>query len=485
MSLGLMDTNCLINAGRNVKTPFRLQVKKPDNEITEIDFVRVLRLLPTKRIVALARDEGQPILVKTFLGRHAVRNAKREINGVGHIVDAGVRTPKLMWEGTLVGGGRLLAFEFLPDAISLFEQLQRSENQRFEVLSSVMEIMAKLHDQGVIQKDIHLANFLLSDGEVHTIDGGGIRRKTTQALDEGPSITNLALFFAQFLARHDELVPSAFACYEMARGWNEDPRRFDRLTSEIFRSRETRKRAYIGKTFRDCTRFVCYPSFTRFMVCERGVFTEEMQALLEEPDAFIDNGSIIKRGNSSTVSLVHLSDRSLVVKRYNIKGPFHGLRRAFRKSRAWISWTNAFLMEFLDIPALKPVALIENRLGPFRSSAYLITEYVEGPDALECLRKIKTSNGELEALVNILHKLSESQISHGDLKATNFLMSKSGPVMIDLDAMREHKNSQQFARAFKKDLERFMENWRDNQTLTSQLSGLLSELNYRYGARLK
>ena len=68
MSLGLMDTNCLINAGRNVKTPFRLQVKKPDNEITEIDFVRVLRLLPTKRIVALARDEGQPILVKTFLG---------------------------------------------------------------------------------------------------------------------------------------------------------------------------------------------------------------------------------------------------------------------------------------------------------------------------------------------------------------------------------------------------------------------------------
>ena len=87
--------------------------------------------------------------------------------------------------------------------------------------------------------------------------------------------------------------------------------------------------------------------------------------------------------------------------------------------------------------------------------------------------------------MNILHKLSESQISHGDLKATNFLMSKSGPVMIDLDAMREHKNSQQFARAFKKDLERFMENWRDNPTLTSQLSGLLSELNYRYGARLK
>ena len=485
MSLELMDTDCLISAGRNVNTPFRLQVRKPDRDMVEIEFVRVLRLLPTKRIVALARDKGQPILVKTFLGRHAVRNTKREINGVGHIVDAGVRTPKLMWEGALVGGGRLLAFEFLPDAISLFEQLQRSENQRFEVLSSVMEIMAKLHDQGVIQKDIHLANFLLSDGEVHTIDGGGIRRKTSLALAEGPSIANLALFFAQFLARHDDLVPRVFASYETARSWREDPRRVDRLMNEISRSRELRKRAYIGKTFRDCTRFVCFSSFTRFMVCERKAFTEEMQGLLEESDTFIEDGRMLKRGNSSTVSLVHLSDRSLVIKRYNIKGFFHGLRRAFRKSRAWISWTNAFRMEFLDIPALKPVALIENRLGPLRSNAYLVTEYVEGPDALECLLDTKTLNGELEALASILQKLSESQISHGDLKATNFLMSQSGPVIIDLDAMREHRSRQQFARAFKQDLERFMENWRDAPILTSRFSGLLSELNHRYRTSLK
>ena len=161
MSLELMDTDCLISAGRNVNTPFRLQVRKPDRGMAEIEFVRVLRLLPTKRIVALARDEGQPILVKTFLGRHATRNAKREIQGIGHIVDANVRTPRLMWEGSLRGGGRLLAFEFLPDAVSLFEQLERCESERFEVLSGVMEIMAKLHDHGVVQKDIHLANFLL------------------------------------------------------------------------------------------------------------------------------------------------------------------------------------------------------------------------------------------------------------------------------------------------------------------------------------
>lgn len=483
MSLELLDVNFMINAGRNIETPFLLRVSKPDCGASDIEFVRILRLLPGKRIVALAKDQGKAILVKTYLGRNAARNAAREVSGIKLIEQAGVRTAGLLWQASLPGDGQLLAFEFLPNAIGLSEQLKKCEKQRTEILTSAMQIMSHLHSHGVIQKDIHLANFLLSQGEIHTIDGGGIYSKTTEPLSEQPSIDNLALFFAQFLARYDVLVPEVFSVYEEARGWSLDEGRLARLQKEITRHRELRKQAYVEKAFRDCTRFVCRSSFRRYMVCERDEYSDEMQTVLENPDKFIADGHSLKEGRTSTVTLVHLQDRSLVIKRYNIKGVVHGLKRAFRKSRAWVSWSNAFRLEFLDISALKPIALLEDRLGPLRSKAYFITEYIEGPDALQCLREMEKPNGELEALADILTKLSASQISHGDLKATNFVMSIDGPVVIDLDAMREHKSQLTFAKAFKNDLERFMENWQDSPTLASRFQGLLSDLNDQYGAK--
>jgi len=49
--------------------------------------------------------------------------------------------------------------------------------------------------------------------------------------------------------------------------------------------------------------------------------------------------------------------------------------------------------------------------------------------------------------------------------------------------MREHKSQLTFAKAFKNDLERFMENWQDSPTLASRFQGLLSDLNDQYGAK--
>jgi tRNA A-37 threonylcarbamoyl transferase component Bud32 len=199
--------------------------------------------------------------------------------------------------------------------------------------------------------------------------------------------------------------------------------------------------------------------------------------LLADPDKLIDSGMILKDGNSATVARISLSDRTLVVKRYNIKNVWHGLLRACQKSRAWMSWSNAFHMEFLGIRSLQPIAMVEHRMGPLRSTAYFITEYIEGPDVLDFLGNMTCPNGELEALALLLRYLSESKISHGDMKATNFLMGDKGPVIIDLDAMREHKSKESFERAFDKDLDRFMKNWEGHPELASRFESLLAQLS--------
>ncbi|HSF71478.1 MAG TPA: hypothetical protein VLA25_04240, partial [Methylotenera sp.] len=55
------------------------------------------------------------------------------------------------------------------------------------------------------------------------------------------------------------------------------------------------------------------------------------------------------------------------------------------------------------------------------------------------------------------------QISHGDMKATNIKMQGTQPVLIDLDSMRQHRKTNLTAHV--RDLQRFMQNWKDNTSL--------------------
>ena len=478
-----VDPKGLIKLGRAVEAPFRMGVTIHEDSVTNnsasLVCKRIFRLLPGKRIVALAEFKGKEVLVKMFLGRMASRNKDRELVGVRHIADADVRTPTLLWQGKSdCGHCEVLAFEYLPDALSLFDRWRDAsgDDERVDILTRAMILIARLHKKGVVQEDIHLANFLLSGGRLFTIDGGGISKVTKGALPVGLSLHNLGWFFAQFYPRFDEFVDVVLPAYEAVRAWDADTQRVETLRGEVEKNRESRKKDYLDKVFRDCTRFACEKTFSRYQVCERSALNEDLLPILSDPDYHMAQGEMLKDGNSATVSLVKTGNRALVIKRYNLKGPGHAIRRAFRKSRAWTAWSNAYRMEFLGIRSLKPIAMIENRAGAIRGTAYLITEYIEGVDALECLRNMKKPNGELEALAGILHELSESKISHGDLKATNFLMAEDGPVIIDLDAMREHKSQASFHRAFNKDLDRFMQNWKDQPELASQFEGLLSQV---------
>ena len=107
------------------------------------------------------------------------------------------------------------------------------------------------------------------------------------------------------------------------------------------------------------------------------------------------------------------------------------------------------------------------------SKIILCDRVCRGSRCASRLGSLETPDDEMEALVLLLRNLSESKISHGDMKATNFLMADDGPVIIDLDAMREHKNSESFQRAYNKDMDRFMKNWEDHPELASQFEGLL------------
>lgn len=469
------DVDSLMQAGWNIEAPFVLSIIRSNGVETEMTVHKILRLLPRKRIVAVAEVGGKQYLVKVFIGRHSKRYANREAVGAAAIEDAGVLTNLLEWQASKKSvGAYVLGFEYIADAKNLMEVWQQSENddQRLRLISNVIPALAALHEGGVVQNDIHPGNFLFRSGLIYTIDGGDVTRHGKGPLGARKSLENIALFFAQFHASYDHLVVAWLEQYRQLRAWPADEGRYLRVSALIGAKRSRRKKAYIIKAFRECTRFTCEHSFNRFSVCERKYDSPEMREFLSQIDERMQSGKLLKDGNSATVVLVDGPSGPLVVKRYNIKSVGHGISRAFRKSRAWISWANVNRLEFLGISTVKPVAMIEKRTGPLRRGAYFITEYIDGPDAT-ALPKKENPTAEMASIAKIIKRLAAAGVSHGDLKASNFLLGTHGPVIIDLDSMKEHANQADRDRAKKKDIARFMRNWESIPQVKQRFTDLL------------
>ena len=111
----------------------------------------------------------------------------------------------------------------------------------------------------------------------------------------------------------------------------------------------------------------------------------------------------------------------------------------------------------------KPVALVEERFGPLRGRAWYVSEYVPGDDALVLCNPpvdgLMDTQSAAASVVAVLKQLAHCRISHGDMKGNNFILSRQGATVIDLDAMKQHTNEPHFQRAQRRDLRRFMRNW--------------------------
>ena len=326
-------------------------------------------------------------------------------------------------------------------------------------------MIARLHEAGLRQRDIHPGNFLIAGDTVLVIDGDDIVPSGQGPLPCRESMANLTLFFAQYPPPFDALAPPLTEAYAAHRDWPPHCCQAQAIDDQIQRWRAWRLKKFLPKTQRSCTAFMVRKTWHQFMACDREWFGPARRSLLDDPDAFIDAGTILKAGNTATVARIAIDGQDLVVKRYNIKNGAHALSRSLRPSRAMISWTNAHRLRFLGIGTPHPLAVIEERWGVVRKRAYFIMAHRPGKTIDEALRAVVDDSAEvarlLDQLGQLLQQLAAARISHGDFKATNFLLSSNRIYLLDLDGMRAHKTSSAFERAFRQDLARLKRNWAD------------------------
>jgi len=456
--------------------PFSLFLPPGSHLEPEIHCLELLRDLPGKRQVYLGQWADRQIVAKVFAPhKRVVRHWQREKRGIKIMGQRGILTPEILYAGSLdCGAGLVIILPFVTHAATVLEKWTAAGNnqERVELLSLLMRILADHHQAGLIQRDLHLGNFLVKKEEIYTLDGSDIT-VYRKSVGFQKSLNNLGLLFAQFFPEYDRLAENCLHLYCQSRNFADDKNLLQKLKIRIAVQRKRRKKKKLQKIFRECSAIVARQVDKRRILCGRNYFTEPMADFLADPDRYLnrENVELLKDGNSSTVVRLKIWNADLVVKRYNIKDFSHRMKRSVARTRASRSWENAHLLGFYGIGTAKPVAMVECGWGSVFRTSYFISEYVEGISCLDLFKDYHYPEVEKEMaagqVVDLLVQLQELHISHGDLKASNIVFADQGPVLIDLDSMREYDAPGSFQQAGSRDLQRFLRNWENNQELHS------------------
>ncbi|MCP1481247.1 tRNA A-37 threonylcarbamoyl transferase component Bud32 [Pseudomonas chlororaphis] len=462
----------LERAGRAPSLPLSLELADAAGPAT-LQLLSLLRVLPGQRYVGAGVWRGRPVLAKLLVGPKAARHFQRELQGVRLLEEQGMTTPLLLADGLKEGEGGWLLFEFLEGSESLgdawkqVESLPALADEQQAVLAEALAAIAELHGKGLWQEDLHLDNLLRHQGKLYLIDGAGICvEQAGKPLSRQKVLENLGVFFAQLPKSLEPFTEELLVHYLLNNAEHALP--LEALQKQVDKVRSWRLKDFLNKVGRECTLF----SVLRGPFALRAIRREEEAAMLpvlEQADALLDRGHLYKTGGAASVGRVEVAGRTLVVKRYNIKGFAHWLKRFWRPSRAWHSWQEGNRLAFLGVATPKPLALLEKRFLWLRSRAYLVTEYLAGPDIIERFAPYIDSGAapeaELQALDRLFAELIRERISHGDFKGHNLFWQEDRWALIDLDSMCQHHSLGSFAPAYARDRARFMRNWPESSAL--------------------
>ncbi len=415
----------------------------------ELCCTQVLRHLPRRRLVFRAEWGGMAHSVKLFFGPNARRDLRRELDGLRALRGGGLPVPEITAELELAVGGKRpgwgVATRWLADA----EQVSECDAP---ALRQVFTGLGRLHASGALRGDPHLGNYLRDrGGTVYAIDGDGVRKSWWPG---NRALSNLGQLLAQLPPAADAQLADACAAYAEGR-WRQasSERLYRRVRWHLTRQRRLRTRRYLRKTLRDCTEFHCERVSPRFVACRRGAWQTGMRAFAAQPELLFETGKVIKAGNSATVVRCTVDEQPVVIKRYNVKSVWHGVRRLLHPlPRYRRAWRNGHRMEFLRVPTAKALALVETTISPLNTVAYLVMEDCGDRDLASVVAEEGATTELARRVAGLLRALSNAQLVHGDTKASNFLLVDGDVRLIDLDAMRSGDDS-------RRDVARFLANW--------------------------
>ncbi len=213
----------------------------------------------------------------------------------------------------------------------------------------------------------------------------------------------------------------------------------------------------------------------RRIVFDSQLASQVVDRLWDDPDEFLAAGQVLTQDDHGAVARVpvkaptadgHFRNTAVgLLKRFNLRGVAHTLTRLLLFTRGSRSWTYGREMLDAGVGTARPLAMVEDRLGPLRFRSFVLTEQVEGTPLPEFLATTTLNSLELDRLAGqfarIWHTLGELRIVHGSMHASNFLVTPDRQLkLINLDGTWRHWFDLTFLHRRDRDWLRFMKAWR-------------------------
>ena len=434
----------------------------PEKQTIVLNCTALLRSIKGRRQVYDAAWDQRKVIAKVFTHKLSqTRHAKREWKGLTSLSRRKVNSPVPLFLGKTEEGDWVVVSEKIVDSATILNELNNTSvpEKKLELLLMVCRELAFQHKAGVLQKDFHLENFIISKGKIYTLDPGQMKFFTKE-VTKNISISNLVMLLLCLSDNDSNAKKMLCAEYYKLRNWQ-----FDSNEEQyIHIQKESQRKKVIAHGLRKCLR----TSKRYIKLKKQGIaavftksFCDENMAFdfIKQVDSLMAKGRILKDGNTCFVSHFEWNKNNIVVKRYNHKNLFHSLIHSFISSRARKVWLHAQRLVMLDILTPKPLAYIEQRKGFILWKSYIVTGYVEGKNLHFVLNDKSISDEQqaitMEQVEELLDRIWEFHITHGDLKHSNILITENGPALTDLDSMKAHKVSFFYKLSQAKDIERF------------------------------
>mgnify|MGYP001118374938 CR=1 FL=1 len=458
------------------KFPFQLVIKQTSLKKGK-EFLLctgLFRIVPGRRAIYDAVWNNRNVVAKVFSHKiHARRHFRREWRGLIQLQRRGLNSPKPFFYGRTEDGRCVIVLEKIADSATILDVINKiiEKQKKLDLLIRVYRELAKQHNKGILQKDLHLGNFLLAGDRIYALDSGRMQFFRHQ-VPRKKSISQLALLLSSL--RTTDMESARVICDECfkVRGWHFGSSDEALLQKQMAVYRKRGIRRGLKKSLRTSRKYLKITNKKYSAVFEKSYCNKaEPLDFIGRLDALMDRGQILKDGNTCYVSRLSFSGKDVVVKRYNNKGFMHSLRHTIKRSRARRAWLHGHRLEMLNIATPKPLAYIEQRNGLLVEKSYLVTQYVEGQSLYDFLRDDSIARQQrsevMQMIKTMLDKLAKHHITHGDLKHTNVLIAENGPVLTDLDSMMVHRWGLLYRNKRAKDMERFLKKTRISPAMTN------------------
>ena len=209
-------------------------------------------------------------------------------------------------------------------------------------------------------------------------------------------------------------------------------------------------------------------------------YRSEVIEILENIDQVLSFSQSLGHGKITKIYKHKLKCGKLVIiKQYKSSSFFYRLSRSFVESRAMISWRAAHLFKLFGIPTAVPLGMSEERHGPFLNASYYISEFIDGQimaDFYEEGQPQELWETVSEQIEDILVTFPKVFMTHGDFKATNFIIKNNHPVLIDLDSVTLYRNKHLFKSSYSRHIDRFEQNWKVRPTAEKHFKPFIARI---------